>query len=70
MSTNPEDFLSILFGGSGSGGNAKVEPSADARKAAGAAFEMYSAFVNQGFSEDQAMNLLMSLIVAQAKGGS
>lgn len=43
------------------------EPTSDARSAAAQLWNLYAALVQQGFSEDQAMSILLTTIAAQSR---
>jgi hypothetical protein len=45
------------------------EPSADLRETASAMRQFYVALMNEGFTEDQAMQLVREVINANAQGG-
>lgn len=44
-----------------------VEPSAEMRQAAHQVREMYVSLINEGFTEDQSMNLVRSIMLAGIK---
>lgn len=46
----------------------KVEPSADHRAAAKTLYAMFTALVDEGFSEDQSLTLVGDLLVAVVTG--
>lgn len=48
--------------------NGPVEPSADLRDLAHALFETYTALVNQGFTEQQALTIVGQMLTAGAGG--
>ena len=48
----------------------KIEPNADVRQVATLTFEWYTAFLDSGFTEAQAMELVSSMIRAMINGGT
>jgi hypothetical protein len=46
-------------------GGTPTEPSADLRQAASSMWQMYVALTNEGFSENQALKIIGSVIAAQ-----
>jgi hypothetical protein len=50
--------------------NGPVEPSADSRAFAAAAFQVYTALTLEGFSEQQALVIIGQMIAANGGGGS
>lgn len=50
-------------------GNAPTEPSALLREAASELWQMYIALTNEGFSENQALKIIGSMLAGQTGGG-
>jgi hypothetical protein len=48
----------------------KVEPPAEIRQLAGMIFATYTAYIEAGFTEEQAMRLITASIAAAGKGDS
>lgn len=49
-------------------GKAPVEPASDIRQAASGLFQMFTAFIAEGFTPDQALTLVARFLAAQAGG--
>lgn len=69
---DPERLAALLRTGNPSGRGAPTEPAADYRTAATSLFEMFTAYQQAGFSEDQSFALVCLLLqtVGQQYGGA
>jgi hypothetical protein len=61
LNFDPSEFLGAL-------GSGPTEPSADLRSAATTLFELFQSFKGAGFSDDQALQLIASVLAASAVG--